>query len=231
MNDKEQKRIFANNLKRLLNENRLNQNEVAKSINVSPQTFNTWCQEIALPRMGKIELLANYFGITKSELIEERKPNYQEYEEITNLIDIEDLDLQPILHITNFVASCGNGIDFEELEDNKEIIYLPTELVGTDTKNSWVMHTTGDSMNKIIPKNSKIIVKQKEYYQNGDIVLYKVSDSFAIKEYYAYKDRIVLKPQSYNLIHSQETYRYEDRDNGFEFPIILGKVTGFYGSI
>jgi DNA-binding helix-turn-helix protein len=42
MTDTEQKRVFAQNLKRLLNERNLTQNEVAKAINVSPQTFNTW---------------------------------------------------------------------------------------------------------------------------------------------------------------------------------------------
>lgn len=223
--------VFSKNLKQILKEQGKTQLELANFVGVSDASVNNWVNGIKLPRMDKVDKICKFLNINRSTLIEQQKPNYQEYEEITNLIDIEDLDLQPILHITNFVASCGNGIDFEYLEDNKETIYLPTELVGTDTKNSWVMHTTGDSMNKIIPENSKIIVKQKEYYQNGDIVLYKVAESFAIKEYYAYNDRIVLKPQSYNLIHSQETYRYEDRDNGFEFPTILGKVTGFYGSI
>lgn len=223
--------IFRKNLKYYLEDSGKTQKELADYLNVSYAMVNYYITGKNTPRMDKVDKICKFFNIERSNLLEERKPNYQEYEEITNLIDIEELDLQPILHITNFVASCGNGIDFEELEDNKETIYLPTELVGTDTKNSWVMHTTGDSMNKIIPENSKIIVKQKEYYQNGDIVLYKVAESFAIKEYYAYNDRIVLKPQSYNLIHSQETYRYEDRDNGFEFPTILGKVTGFYGSI
>lgn len=73
MTDTEQKRVFAQNLKRLLNERNLTQNEVAKAINVSPQTFNTWCQEIALPRMGKIEKLATYFKVKKSDLIEVNK--------------------------------------------------------------------------------------------------------------------------------------------------------------
>ena len=47
------------------------QKEVAEAINVSPQTFNTWCQGIALPRMGKVQLLSDYFHISKSDLLEE----------------------------------------------------------------------------------------------------------------------------------------------------------------
>lgn len=71
MTDKEQKRIFANNLKRLLKERNMSQADVAKMIDVSPQTFNTWCQGIALPRMGKVQRLADFFRVSKSVLIDE----------------------------------------------------------------------------------------------------------------------------------------------------------------
>ena len=54
------------------------QKEVAKDINVSPQTFNTWCQGIALPRMGKVQKLADYFGVNKSDLIEEKEDTVDE---------------------------------------------------------------------------------------------------------------------------------------------------------
>ena len=74
MTEEEQKKIFSQNLKKYLNENRLNQNEVAKDIGVSPQTFNTWCKAKAIPRMGKIEKLANYFKIQKSDLIDSQTP-------------------------------------------------------------------------------------------------------------------------------------------------------------
>ena len=49
--------------------------EIAKSIGVSPQTFNTWCKGIAIPRMGKVQALADYFNINKSDLIEDKKLN------------------------------------------------------------------------------------------------------------------------------------------------------------
>ncbi len=72
MTDQEQKRIFANNLSRLLIEHNKSQREVAEAIQVSPQTFNTWCQAIALPRMGKVQKLADYFHVLKSALLDEQ---------------------------------------------------------------------------------------------------------------------------------------------------------------
>lgn len=73
MTDREQKAIFSMNLNRLLESCGKTQKEVARAIGVSPQTFNTWCRGIALPRMGKVQLLADFFGVKKSDLIEVSK--------------------------------------------------------------------------------------------------------------------------------------------------------------
>ena len=73
MADEEQKRIFSKNLNKYLSLSNKTQKEVADAIGVSPQTFNTWCQGIALPRMGKVQLLADYFGIGKTDLIDEKE--------------------------------------------------------------------------------------------------------------------------------------------------------------
>lgn len=72
MNDDIQKRIFTRNLNSYIEASGKTQLEIAKSIGVSPQTFNTWCKGIALPRMGKVQALADYFHINKSDLIESR---------------------------------------------------------------------------------------------------------------------------------------------------------------
>ena len=55
MSENEQKIIFSRNLLKLVSAQNKTQKEVADAIGVSPQTFNTWCQGIALPRMGKVQ--------------------------------------------------------------------------------------------------------------------------------------------------------------------------------
>lgn len=72
MSENEQRELFCRNLNRIMQERNLTQVEVASAINVSPQTFNTWINGKAIPRMGKIQALADYFKIPKSALIEER---------------------------------------------------------------------------------------------------------------------------------------------------------------
>lgn len=74
MSEKERKNIFSKNLLRILQQKEKSQIEVANAIGVSQQTFNTWCRGVAIPRMGKIQLLADYFHINMADLIEEHDP-------------------------------------------------------------------------------------------------------------------------------------------------------------
>ena len=72
MSEDIQKKIFMQNLNSYIAASGKTQLEIAKSIGVSPQTFNTWCKGIAIPRMGKVQALADYFHINKSDLIESK---------------------------------------------------------------------------------------------------------------------------------------------------------------
>lgn len=74
----ENTKVFQHNLLNMLNKYNKTQKEVADAIQVSPQTFNTWCQGIAIPRMGKIQLLADYFHVNMSDLIEKHDPESED---------------------------------------------------------------------------------------------------------------------------------------------------------
>ena len=64
--------IFTTNLKKYLELSNRSQKEVAEAVGVSAPTFSDWVNGHKLPRMDKIEILANYFGVQKSDLIEEK---------------------------------------------------------------------------------------------------------------------------------------------------------------
>jgi transcriptional regulator with XRE-family HTH domain len=65
------KEIFAKNLAFYLERSGKDQKEVAEVVGVAPSTFNEWMRAKKYPRIDKIEMLANYFGILKSDLIEQ----------------------------------------------------------------------------------------------------------------------------------------------------------------
>lgn len=65
------KEIFANNLQKLMDERGLTQKDIADIVRVSPPTVSYWLDKKKYPRIDKIEILANYFGVLKSYLTEQ----------------------------------------------------------------------------------------------------------------------------------------------------------------
>lgn len=66
------KEIFAKNLLYYIRRSGRDQKEIAEIVGVAPSTFNEWTKAKKYPRMDKVEMLANYFGILKSDLIEDK---------------------------------------------------------------------------------------------------------------------------------------------------------------
>lgn len=68
MNDKE---IFAKNLKMYMDINGKDRNDMCNALGFNYFTFTDWIKARKMPRMDKVQKLADYFGIKKADLIEE----------------------------------------------------------------------------------------------------------------------------------------------------------------
>ncbi|VTS18438.1 cI-like repressor, S. pneumoniae bacteriophage EJ-1 [Streptococcus mitis] len=82
------KEIFANNLSFYMEKKGVDRNTLCADLNLKYTTVRDWLKGITYPRIGKIELLANYFNINKSDLIENKatttQPSDSLLEAITN---------------------------------------------------------------------------------------------------------------------------------------------------
>ena len=65
------KATMAKNIKYYMEAQGKSRNEVCEAINVAYTTFADWVNAVTYPRIDKIETMANYFGITKAQLVEE----------------------------------------------------------------------------------------------------------------------------------------------------------------
>ena len=65
------KSVMAKNLTYYVNRSGKTQKELSEIVGVATSTFNDWMKGKKYPRIDKIEILANYFGILKSDLIED----------------------------------------------------------------------------------------------------------------------------------------------------------------
>ena len=72
------KEVFAKNLKRYMDRAGKTQREMADIVGVSAPTFSDWINAKKYPRIDKIEILADYFGIMKSDLIEDKTAEEKE---------------------------------------------------------------------------------------------------------------------------------------------------------
>lgn len=96
--DDNYRKIFSNNLNYYMKINNKIQDDLVKDLGLKTSTISSWCNGQKLPRMDKIALLADYFGIHFSKLIEERTDNnYFEFvsedDAMFPLLDVGDIAL------------------------------------------------------------------------------------------------------------------------------------------
>lgn len=80
------KEVMAKNLSYYVARSGKTQKEIAAIVGVAPSTFNDWLKAKKYPRIDKIEILADYFGILKSDLIEEKSVEHKEMQKNNDAI-------------------------------------------------------------------------------------------------------------------------------------------------
>ncbi|MCT0035401.1 XRE family transcriptional regulator [Lactococcus lactis subsp. lactis] len=84
------KETMSQNLKRLLSSRGLNPHQFSEIMNFKYTTVMNWINANTYPRIDKIEMMAQYFGINKSDLVEEFDPKIKpssSQERLDNLFD------------------------------------------------------------------------------------------------------------------------------------------------
>ena len=80
------KDIFATNLKRYMALNEKSRKDVSEALGISYYTVTDWVKGKKYPRMDKVEMLADYFGILKSDLIEEKTVEHREMQQKNSIL-------------------------------------------------------------------------------------------------------------------------------------------------
>ena len=185
MSEREEKKIFTENLNKYLKLYDKTQLEVANAIGVSPQTFNTWVKGIAIPRMGKIQRLADYFHIKKSDLIEEHKKPDDPTDGVTNLI-------HPSAYRIPIVGKICAGDGCFVIEEKMGYFAIDHTI-----KADFALIVKGDSMIDIDINDGDIVLIKKVYdYYDGRIYAIRLIDEneATIKRCYFEEDKVIMQP-------------------------------------
>lgn len=131
-----------------------------------------------------------------------------------------------------FPCSVSAGA-LEDIEGTSEyeLVSLSDKILGKYSRSTDIilLKVNGDSMNKIIPNRSLIIIdtskKNVNDIQDGDIVVFSHEGEYSVKRFFNDKDnkRLLFKPESTNELFTAIEFKYE---NAFNLKLI-GKVVKY----
>lgn len=216
------KEIMAKNISKYMEKAGVDRNKLSTDLGISYTTITDWIKGKTYPRIDKIELLANYFGISKSDLVED------------SVSDITTIYNQLVPPRQEKVY------DFAERqleEQNRKVVPLFGTTAANPTELSYGDINMEDTIEINVPKKAEcaLVVKgdsMEPEYQNGDIVFYKSQPAVENGEMAIVEidgDGVTLKKVYYNYDDDKVVLRslngkYEDRELEPERVRILGKV-------
>lgn len=212
MTDEEQKRIFSKNINYYISQSGKQQKEIAKALGYSPTTFNTWCVGKIIPSAGKVQKIADYFGIGKSDLLDDK----------TSLLG-KSKTVGITIKVLGRVAA---GLPIEAVEHIIDTEEISEELARTGEFFGLQIH--GDSMEPRMYEGDVVIVRKQDDAESGDIVIAMVNGNDATcKRLTKYANGITLS--SLNAKYEPMIYSNEEI---LQKPVkILGKVIELRGKL
>ena len=106
------KKIMANNIQYYMDMYQKTRQDMCDALGVKYTTFTDWVKGNSYPRIDKIELMANYFGISKADLVEERNI----------LTPRDERDIEKILDQTREQLLSQEGLMFDGTPASPEAI-------------------------------------------------------------------------------------------------------------
>ncbi len=206
------KQVLANNLNNLMNIKGVDRNELCKALDLKYSTVSEWLSANKYPRIDKIELLANYFGVQKSALIEENAEQQTLFSQFDNISPIQTQRIPMLGEI-----ACGEPIFCDEDRES----YVE---VGTNIHADFCLKAKGDSMiNARICDGDIVFIRQQPMVENGDIAAVIIDDEATLKRVYFDKEDGKLVLQAENPKYKPLMYVGEELNH----IRILGKAIAF----
>lgn len=195
----DEKKVFAENLNYYMNKSGKNQSDLISDLGLNKSTISTWCNGVKMPRMGTIQTLADYFGVMKSDLIEEKS-----VKRVRNLpSECSEMDFSR-LHKIPLLGRVSAGLPLYAEENIEGYTY--TDLNGENEY--FALRVKGDSMDALGIKDGYIvIVRRQSIVEDGEVAIVMVDHEDAtMKRFYRTDSTVTLMPQSTNPAHKPQIY-------------------------
>ena len=198
------KKIMADNITYYMNKHQKTRNEMCEALGVKYTTFTDWVKGNSYPRIDKIELMANYFGISKADLVEKRDSSPRENKKGLTV---------------NVLGRVAAGIPIEAITDIVDQEEISEDLAKTGE--FFGLRIQGNSMEPDIHNGDTVIVKKQDDAESNEIVIALINGNDGVcKRLKKYAESIALV--SINPDYEPMYFNQDEIDNNT--VRIIGKV-------
>lgn len=196
------KEVMAKNIQYYMDLYGKTRNDICSALKIKYTTFSDWVNAKTYPRIDSIELMANYFGIEKIDLVEEH-----------------DLISRPKGVRIPVLGEVVAGVPIDAVEEYLDWEEITPELA--ETGEFFALKIKGDSMEPRIVAGDVVIVKIQPTAETGDVVIAMVNgDDACCKRFIKHDEGITL--QSFNPSYTPMFFTKKEIES---LPVtIVGKV-------
>ena len=195
----------AASIKKLRESHDLTQEQLGEIAGVSSMAVSQWENGRAVPRMGSIQRMADYFGVPKSIIMGD--------------VTVTPSSVLVPVPLYGSVAA-GTPIEMIPIDDMKE---APARYVDDDP-DCYLVRVHGDSMNRLVQDSNFALVSPK-YRETNDHDMFLVTvngDDATIKHVHMLANGVELIPDSYDPTYRPQIIDYNEVDAP---PVkVLGRV-------
>ena len=203
---------IGQNIRRLRESHGLNQSDLAQIAGVSDKAVSTWENDLKIPRMGAIQKIADYFGLRKSDIIEDS--------------DSVMPPAPPVVRIP-VVGRVVAGIPTEAVEDIVDWEEIPHAQA---KRGDYIgLKVTGSSMEPRFLDGDTVIVRRQPDVESGEIAVVFVGGHEATMK------KVLKQPDGITLVALNtavyEPHFYSNRMIAALPLTIYGKVVELRGKL
>lgn len=177
---------IAENIKRIRLEHGLSQSELGKIAGVSDKAVSTWELGLKTPRMGAVEKMANYFGITKSAIVDDAPmTSLQKPVVPPGFMPMPEMVQVPLIGS----IACGTPITAEQ--NIKSYVGVPAAW-----RADFALECHGDSMAPTICDGDVVCIRSQPEVEQGQIAAVRIGEEATLKHVYLHENFIELRPEN-----------------------------------
>lgn len=179
---------IADNIRKIRIDADLTQEEFGDVAGVSSMAVSQWENGRAVPRMGAVQRIADYFKISKGAVIDERVQRR-----------VSPRALKPIASRPAYVPLLGrvHAGDAQGPDILDDRIPLPAE-VRENHPSAYFLQVEGQCMSKVYPEGCYILIDPDQEPKNGSIAVVSIDGSdYVMRRMYRGATTLVLSPDSW----------------------------------